>query len=609
MPKSKAKPKAKAKKPTSRVYKNSKLLKKLPKWLKLTILGVLLVVGTVVVYLYEFNNSHAGSSQIALIKTHYAGDIAVEGCKEDVPNKGYLLKTTARFADPAHVTYGTYATISSYYIQNNGVVYGSKESGKGYNWDNNISTNLNGYIAPGANTVRLGISSTNVFAKPAISDDKVWVDINIDSVLKCKATPPKGNFVYTSGPNFMLKGNKFRFVGYNAPGMTGCYDYQGGWTDKEMDSYFSKLPNKSVTRISMYQALYASKSHNDTTLRSADSPAGYAVKANGKVLFNSPEEQFAKFMKYAKGHDQYVIPVLTNDIGACGDNDYTNYDKHDNPYGKTIAYYQGGWETYYKPWVEKIVPLYKDNPNIMMWEIAGEPNIVGSDEDKKAINQDKILKKYIKNTSNLIRSNDTNHLIGVGIATAVSVGGPADYTEIYSLPNVDAVSVHDYSFKWDGLDSTNPTQTGMISPSYIDAQNAAIANDKPFYVGETGVEAWRYPTANSNVSSCLTEVDAKDHNKRTMTTADRATYILAKMNYYFFGSTIKLDATNKLSNTKRSLGASGILLWDYEPHSYTWEANTTGVCHWAILPDATTPPHNPPSDDPLLKAIKNYSIK
>ena len=138
----------------------------------------------------------------------------------------------------------------------------------------------------------------------------------------------------------------------------------------------------------------------------------------------------------------------------------------------------------------------------------------------------------------------------------------------------------------------------MISPRYIDAQNAAIANDKPFYVGETGVEAWRYTKADSNDSSCPNEVDENNHDKRTMTTADRATYILDKMKYYFFGSTIKLDATNKLSNTKRSLGASGILLWNYEPHSYPWEANTTGSCHWTVLPD-----------DPLFKAIINYSIK
>ena len=49
-------------------------------------------------------------------------------------------------------------------------------------------------------------------------------------------------------------------------------------------------------------------------------------------------------------------------------------------------------------------------------------------------------------------------------------------------------------------------------------------------------------------------------------------------------------------NTKKSLGASGILLWNYQPISYPAEDHN--ICHWAILPS-----------DPLFELIKPGLLK
>ena len=49
------------------------------------------------------------------------------------------------------------------------------------------------------------------------------------------------DFITASGTHFMLNGKIFRFIGFNAYGMEGCYDGKA-WTPAQLDAYFSKLP-------------------------------------------------------------------------------------------------------------------------------------------------------------------------------------------------------------------------------------------------------------------------------------------------------------------------------------------------------------------------------
>ena len=59
------------------------------------------------------------------------------------------------------------------------------------------------------------------------------------------ATPPAG-YVYRSGKSLMLNGSTYKFVGYNAYGMTGC-ETGTPWSQAQIDAYFSSLPPASMT--------------------------------------------------------------------------------------------------------------------------------------------------------------------------------------------------------------------------------------------------------------------------------------------------------------------------------------------------------------------------
>ena len=63
--------------------------------------------------------------------------------------------------------------------------------------------------------------------------------------VKSQAAP--AGFVTREGKNLMLNGAVYKFVGFNAYGMTGCYPR--AWTQEEIDAYFQSLPTASMTRI------------------------------------------------------------------------------------------------------------------------------------------------------------------------------------------------------------------------------------------------------------------------------------------------------------------------------------------------------------------------
>ena len=301
------------------------------------------------------------------------------------------------------------------------------------------------------------------------------------------APAASSGFVTASGQNLMLNGKQFKFIGFDAYGMTGCYSGTA-WTTAELDTYFSSLPADGVTRL-------------------------WAMQDYGTGPINTILTEAAKY-------NQHVILTLSNESSTCDTGDGASGNKSD-------SYFQSGYTSTLIPWINTIVPMFKANKSIMMWEVMNEP----------VEKTESTMQSFLQATSNAIRADDPNHLIAVGSNDSADYGGESNFTAAQNLPNIDAIGFHDYAWDYEGK--------AEESGNFTDAQSTAKSLNKPFYTGEAGVEGG---------SSC--------NGSNGLTPANRVTYLTTKATDYFNG------------------GLSGILFWEYEPSQASWVSS----CAYEMYP-------------------------
>jgi hypothetical protein len=255
------------------------------------------------------------------------------------------------------------------------------------------------------------------------------------------------DYLTASGTNLMLNGKVFKFIGFDAYGMEGCWNGVSGgstadaWTDAQLDTYFSNLPANGMTRL-------------------------WAEQYYGTAVISNIVAQASKY-------NQHLVLSIGNDDGNCNP---TTDDP--NQSAEPLSFYQGGYESQYVQWVDTIVPMFADNPTVAMWEIANEPgNSVSVPEAT--------MESYLNGAAAAIKAVDPNQLIESGFnydgnANDQSAGNEAAYQEVQSGPNINVLSFHDYSYDYESQ--------ALLSGNYTTAQEAAKALDKPFITGEAGVE-------------------------------------------------------------------------------------------------------------------------
>lgn len=338
------------------------------------------------------------------------------------------------------------------------------------------------------------------------------------SVVQFGTTPSA--FMTRSGTNLMLNGKVFQFIGFDTYGMTGCYNGTA-WTNAQLDAYFSGLPANGMTRLLAF--------------------AGYGTATISNIL-----TQAAKY-------NQHVILSLGNDDGGC-----------DGPTGGNVSppalsFYQGGWQGSYLTWLNTIVPMFKDNTTIAMWELANEPG-------QSVTVPEATMQTYLSETAAAIKADDPNHLVTDGVAdTSDMGGGEANYQAAQSSPDIDVLSMHDYA--WDYGD-------GAIEDSdFLAAQQAATALNKPFIVGEAGVE------------SCVPATgDSSQNGLPWLSESQRETYLYTKANDYLSG-----EYNGSVSGPR----AASVMFWDYEPaQSYSYAC---AIGNYEIFPG-----------DPMVSMVQNY---
>lgn len=156
-------------------------------------------------------------------------------------------------------------------------------------------------------------------------------------------------------------------------------------------------------------------------------------------------------------------------------------------------------KTWYKNYVSMILNRinvytglsYKDDPTILMWELANEPR----SSDRSGV----LVMDWIDEMSRFVKSIDENHLIGTGEeGHDISSSGYSDISHYNnrawlfngsagvsfrantSLPAVDVASVHCYTEDW-GIQPTAGIQW------LLDHQRMSSQMDKPLIVGEIGI--------------------------------------------------------------------------------------------------------------------------
>jgi uncharacterized protein (UPF0333 family) len=245
----------------------------------LLVLVVVLVSG-IGYFVYNHNKSaHAGSQIVATIKTKHAGDIAIIACKQQAKDSttNFTISSTANYVDPAHVKYGTYATITSYYAEVGTQVYGQKDSSTGEKWTNDtVSPKLVFTVDKSKDTsVTFGISSTNVFAKPTINNELAVDKVNLSEIPSC--TSGIKDFPGSKTVLYLLTGEKLeRNDKVISPNSAYVLVQQG---DGNLVAY------KSSGSEYLWQSATGGNANAYTVLESDGNLVVYSVA--GKALWNS----------------------------------------------------------------------------------------------------------------------------------------------------------------------------------------------------------------------------------------------------------------------------------------------------------------------------------
>ncbi len=182
-----------------------------------------------------------------------------------------------------------------------------------------------------------------------------------------------------------------------------------------------------------------------------------------------------------------VIPLVNNWDDMGGMDQYVIWagaSAHDDFYTNVQC------RTLYKSYVNYFLNrtnsitgvVYKNDPTIMMWELANEPRC---DSDMTGMK----LSNWINEMAGYIKSIDQNHLVsigsegffkGVGYGYLYDGSSGCDFVGHNRIQYIDACSAHLYPSSW-GI-STNDAVNWII----MGATNAHVTVGKPYYLGEFG---------------------------------------------------------------------------------------------------------------------------
>lgn len=295
--------------------------------------------------------------------------------------------------------------------------------------------------------------------------------------------PAQPHRVGVSGTSLTLDGAPWWPIGMNAYQLgTDWSVNEGCGAQVDLDDYFAKLPERTLTRIDVFASLAVNKTTGQLDLAPLD------------AVFDA-----------AQRHNQLVVGVLTGDEGACEHSHFKDYD-----------WYAGGWKTDtshdepmpFSRWLDIAVGRWGQLPVLAGWTIVGEaePSICGSadcDWRKRICPPDatRVLRSFFDEAGARIRALDPDSLIWGGRASGGQCGSAGvDWAQVGASPAVDVLEYHDYH-----VDQDFPGDPDDGLQTRIDD---ARRLNKPLVVSEIGLEA----------GSCLPLAQRRDILERAIAT-------------------------------------------------------------------------------------------
>lgn len=326
-----------------------------------------------------------------------------------------------------------------------------------------------------------------------------------------KTNAQNSDFVKTYESNFVLGDSLFFPVGLN------CYYLQNlaaSGKEQEVESVFANAKEMGVNVIRTWGFFDASEVLNpaviqsgpgkihETGLLALDYVIAKAAQYDIKLiipLVNNWDDYggMNQYVEWLSQETTYTKKFFTGNqiwIYGPGNRKYRYYitDKltHDDFYTNTKI---KGWYKYYLVSIMNRLNVYtkryyKDEPAIMMWELANEPR--SSDRTGE------IVFNWIQEMGEFFKSVNTNHLLATG-EEGFDISNQF-YTGVNQLPKwffdgncgvsfnknlsskfIDAASIHLYSESWD-LDI-------LLNSIWLNAHTRISLNiNKPIYLGEVG---------------------------------------------------------------------------------------------------------------------------
>jgi hypothetical protein len=354
-------------------------------------------------------------------------------------------------------------------------------------------------LAGGVSPATFAATATDHAGRPAAS-----------SSLKALLTPPLPG-VAGVGTKLLLNGSPHVYTGVDAYELGTWWGINPGCGSQvdNLDALFSALPAHSLVRFWAFQSLAVNK-HTHTW------------------DFTALDRVFAA----AAAHRDYLIATLSDQAGTC-DGDYWHND----------AWYKSGYEslhesdgqgrniTSFSGWVNKVVPRYRSNAGLGMWELVNEPetsNCASGYTGSQCFGHNPCpadaatsLRSFFDTMGGRVHSLDSRHLVAEGLIGKGQCGSAgSSYKYVSASRGVDVLTYHDY-----GDDVQPPLPTDLKS-----AISVSKSLGKPLLTEEAGMSG--APTGSIGCAHTL---------------SGRATQTVANL------------------TAQVSAGVAGYLAWDWTP--------------------------------------------
>ncbi|WP_084524176.1 cellulase family glycosylhydrolase [Nocardia inohanensis] len=243
--------------------------------------------------------------------------------------------------------------------------------------------------------------------------------------------PPSAAAAVTASPaGLRLRGQPWWPSGFNAPQLATDYTVNFGCgAEVDLDWFFRTVPEQSLTRVPMFQALAVNKN-------------------TGALDFTAVDEVITVAEKYGR----LVLPVLGAQTGDCGDEIFKQRDWYVDGWKKLIPV-PGRSVLSYRDWLRTAVSRWRGSPVLAGWELVGEPepsNCSGTQCDLRLrecpSDAAQVLRAFMDEAGQTVRELDPQRLIFAGYVGGSQCGiAGNDFGYVSASANVDVVEYHDYS--------------------------------------------------------------------------------------------------------------------------------------------------------------------